>query len=134
MSDSKELTFWEHLDELRKVLIRVLCLWFVLGVVYFAAMPYLFDKVVMPIMTKVCGMLIREREAEIRRQAVHSTQMRNELSCYSHSVQDIEQMLKKNVGYVFSLPFGKMKEDMERFLSKNEESGQPKSDEAAKEA
>ena len=70
---------------------------------------HLFDKVVMPIMTKVCGMLIREREAEIRRQAVHSTQMRNELSCYSHSVQDIEQMLKKNVGYVFSLPFGKMK-------------------------
>ena len=95
---------------------------------------HLFDKVVMPIMTKVCGMLIREREAEIRRQAVHSTQMRNELSCYSHSVQDIEQMLKKNVGYVFSLPFGKMKEDMERFLSKNEESGQPKPDEAAKEA
>lgn len=47
MSDGKELTFWEHLDELRKVLIRVLCLWFVLGVVCFVAMPYLFDKVVL---------------------------------------------------------------------------------------
>lgn len=47
MSDGKELTFWEHLDELRKVLIRVLCVWFVLAVVYFAAMPYLFDKVVL---------------------------------------------------------------------------------------
>lgn len=47
MSDSKELTFWEHLDELRKVLIRVLSVWLVLGVVYFATMPYLFDKVVL---------------------------------------------------------------------------------------
>ena len=47
MSDDKELTFWDHLDELRKVLIRVLCVWFVLGVGYFMAMPYLFDKVVL---------------------------------------------------------------------------------------
>ena len=47
MSDDKELTFWDHLDELRKVLIRVLCVWFVLGVVYFASMSYLFDKVVL---------------------------------------------------------------------------------------
>ena len=47
MSDSKELTFWEHLDELRKVLIRVLSVWLVLGVVYIATMPYLFDKVVL---------------------------------------------------------------------------------------
>lgn len=47
MSDSKELTFWEHLDELRKVLIRVLSVWLVLGVVYFTTMPYLFDKVVL---------------------------------------------------------------------------------------
>lgn len=77
---------------------------------------HLFDKIVMPIMTKVCGVLIREREAEIRRQAVHSTQMRNELSCYSHSVQDIEQMLKKNMGYVMSEPFRRMCEDIEKFL------------------
>ena len=47
MSDDKELTFWDQLDDLRKVLIRVLCVWFVLGVVYFASMPYLFDKVVL---------------------------------------------------------------------------------------
>lgn len=77
---------------------------------------HLFDKIVMPIMTKVCGVLIRERENEIRRQAVHSTQMRNELSCYSHSVQDIEQMLKKNMGYVMSEPFRRMRKDIENFL------------------
>lgn len=77
---------------------------------------HLFDKIVVPIMTKVCGILIRERESEIRHQAVHSTQMRNELSCYSHSVQDIEQMLKKNMGYVQSEPFRRMRDDMEKFL------------------
>lgn len=77
---------------------------------------HLFDKIVMPVMTKVCGILIREREAEIRRQAVHATQMRNELSCYSHSVQDIEQMLKKNMGYLVSAPFRRMQADIESFL------------------
>ena len=77
---------------------------------------HLFDKIIMPVMTKVCGMLIREREAEIRRQAVHATQMRNELSCYSHSVQDIEQMLKKNNGYVMSPQFRRMQADIESYL------------------
>lgn len=77
---------------------------------------HLFDKVVVPVMTKVCERLVRERENEIRRQAVHSTQMRNELSCYSHSVQDIEQMLKKNMGYYTSGPFMRMKRDIEAYL------------------
>lgn len=43
----KELTFWEHLDELRKVLFRILGVWLVLAVGYFIAMPYLFDKVIL---------------------------------------------------------------------------------------
>ena len=47
MSADKELTFWDHLDELRKVLIRVLVVWFVLAVAYFMAMPWLFDRVIL---------------------------------------------------------------------------------------
>lgn len=43
----KELTFWDHLDVLRRMLIRILCVWFVLAVGYFMAMPYLFDKVIL---------------------------------------------------------------------------------------
>ena len=43
----KELTFWDHLDELRRVLFRVLGVWFVLAVGYFIAMPYLFDRVIL---------------------------------------------------------------------------------------
>ena len=46
MSD-KELTFWDHLDELRRVLFRILGVWFILAVGYFIAMPYLFDNVVL---------------------------------------------------------------------------------------
>lgn len=79
---------------------------------------HFFDKVAVPIMSKVCSLLIRERENEIRKQAVHGTQMRNELSCYSHSVQDISQMLKKNPGYFSSEPFKRMQSDIERFLER----------------
>ena len=33
-----EMTFWDHLDELRKVLFRVIGIWFVLAIGYFIAM------------------------------------------------------------------------------------------------
>ena len=42
-----EMTFWDHLDELRKVLFRVIGVWFVLAIGYFIAMPYLFDHVIL---------------------------------------------------------------------------------------
>ena len=42
-----EMTFWDHLDELRKVLFRVVGVWFVLAIGYFIAMPYLFDHVIL---------------------------------------------------------------------------------------
>ena len=41
------MTFWDHLDELRKVLFRVIAIWFVLAIGYFVAMPYLFDNVIL---------------------------------------------------------------------------------------
>lgn len=41
------MTFWDHLDELRKVLFRVLGVWFALAIGYFIAMPYLFDQVIL---------------------------------------------------------------------------------------
>ena len=77
---------------------------------------HLFDKVVVPIMQKVCSQLVRQREQEIRRQSRHSTQMRNELSCYSHSTQDIAQMLKKNMGYLVSEEFNRIQADAAKIL------------------
>ena len=87
---------------------------------------HLFDKLVVPVMAKVCSQLIRSREAEIRRQSVHHTQMRNELSCYNHSTQDIAQMLKKNMGYFLSEPFQKIQADVQSFLAKEEEGKEEK--------
>ncbi len=77
---------------------------------------HLFNKVVTPIINKVCSRLVQEREDEIRRQAVHDTQRRNELSCYTNSIQDISQMLKKNMGYMESEPFRRIQRDVEKML------------------
>ncbi len=41
------MTFWDHLDELRKVLFRIIGVWFVLAIGFFIAMPYLFDSVIL---------------------------------------------------------------------------------------
>ncbi len=77
---------------------------------------HLFDKVVVPMMTKICEKLIREREQEISSQSVHGTQRRNELTCYTNSVEDIVPMLKKNYGYMQSEQFQAIKADIEKFM------------------
>ena len=77
---------------------------------------HLFDKIVFPLAKKVCDRLRRERENEINRQAVHDTQRRNELSCYIHSLQDVEQMLKKNTSYIMSEPFRRLQNDILHFV------------------
>ncbi len=77
---------------------------------------HLFNKIVLPIMSRVCSILVQERESEIRHQAVHDTQLRNELSCYSNSIQDISQMMKKGTGYTASPQFQKIRRDVESML------------------
>ncbi len=47
MAAEKKLTFWDHLDVLRRLLLRVIGVWLVLAIGYFIAMPYLFDHVVL---------------------------------------------------------------------------------------
>ena len=78
---------------------------------------HLYDNVVSPMLGKVCDKLRREREMEIHNKAIHNTQMRNELSCYQHSVESVTAMLKKNTGYVKSKPYAKLKADLEHYLS-----------------
>jgi len=77
----------------------------------------LFDNVVVPIMNKVCNRLRQERQDEIQRTAIHHMQRQNEMSCYEHSLQDIRQMLKKNLGYVNSEPFRHIQADLEQYLN-----------------
>ena len=77
---------------------------------------HLFDKVVVPLVRKVCNQLIREREREISAQSVHATQQRNELSCYSSSVGEAEFVLRRNVGYVSSPQYQSIVADLQRYL------------------
>lgn len=42
-----QMTFWDHLEDLRWSAFRVIGVWLVLAVGYFVAMPYIFDKVIL---------------------------------------------------------------------------------------
>lgn len=46
-SKNQELTFWDHLDVLRAMLLRVGGVWLLAAIVLFAAMPQLFDRIVL---------------------------------------------------------------------------------------
>lgn len=78
---------------------------------------HLFNKVVLPMLTKICEKLIRQRQNEIARQSQHGTQRRNELSCYTNSLEDVTPMLKKNMGFVMSEPYQRIKADLTTFMS-----------------
>ncbi len=82
---------------------------------------HLFNKVVLPMLNKICDKLVRERENEISRNSVHGTQRRNELSCYTNSVGDITSMLKKNGGYMQSAEYGRICQDLRRFVENDAE-------------
>lgn len=79
---------------------------------------HLFDKVVSPMMEKVCSALIHQRQTEIAHQSMHSTQRSNELSCYANSLSDVTTMLKKNYGYQTSTTFNRILKDIEEYLEK----------------
>ena len=81
---------------------------------------HLADTLVIPMLVRVCEYLVREREMEIRQQSVHSTQMRNELASYAHSVADMAPMLKKSKVYTDAAPFLQIKKDVKEFLEKSE--------------
>lgn len=79
---------------------------------------HLFDKVVSPMIEKVCSALIHQRQTEIAHQSMHSTQRSNELSCYANSLSDVTTMLKKNYGYQTSTPFNRILKDIEEYLER----------------
>lgn len=85
---------------------------------------HLFNKVVLPMLKRICNDLVRERETEISKQSLHGTQRRNELSCYSSSVGDITLLLKKSTGYAYSEPYRRIAEDIARLLEKTENATQ----------
>ncbi len=87
---------------------------------------HLYDTVTMPMVTKVCDKLRREREIEIHHKAVHNTQMRNELSCYEHSIESVASMLKKNTGYLRSPQYAKLRSDIAHYMEHRSDSAKAK--------
>ena len=79
---------------------------------------HLFDKVVIPMLHKVCDKLVRLRQEEIQQQSVHGVQCRNELSCYTNSVNNITPVLKRNAGFMRSPEYAKIKADLQHFVER----------------
>lgn len=78
----------------------------------------LFDNVVTPLLSPVCVLLRKEREKEIRNLAEHDIQRQNELSCYQHSQNSVEDMLRKNVGFKDAAPYQLLREDIRKLLER----------------
>ena len=78
----------------------------------------LFENVVMPLLVPICSQLRKEREAEIRHNAVHSQQRQNELSCYQHRQSPIDQMLRKSVKFRESAVYEQLRNDLRNFVDK----------------
>ena len=76
----------------------------------------LFDNVVSPLLTPVCILLRKEREREIKKLAEHEIQRQNELSCYQHSKNSVEEMLKKNVGFKNAPPYQQLRRDLAKLV------------------
>ena len=76
----------------------------------------LFDNVVSPLLIPVCILLRKEREREIKKLAEHEIQRQNELSCYQHSQNSVEEMLKKNVGFKNAPPYQQLRRDLAKLV------------------
>ena len=81
----------------------------------------LFDNVILPLLSPVCNLLRKEREKEIRTLAGHDIQRQNELSCYQHSQNPVEDMLRKNTGFRQAAPYRNLCSDIARLLENMED-------------
>jgi len=84
---------------------------------------HLTENVIMKLLMPVCTILRQEREAEIRRFAVHDQQYRNELSAYQHSQIGLAEALRKNTHYKECDLYQRMRDDVRRLLSMLPERG-----------
>ena len=76
------------------------------------------SNVVMQALNPICNTLRRQRETEIKRLAVHRTQMNNELSSYEHSQIPIEQILRRNTEFKTSPQYKQIEEDINLLIER----------------
>lgn len=84
---------------------------------------HLIENVIMKLLNPICTQLRQEREAEIRRYAMHDRQYQNEISAYQHSQMTVEEALRKNTHYRDCGLYEKMREQMRNLLSMLPERG-----------
>ena len=76
----------------------------------------LVENVILKLLTPICTVLRQEREAEIRRFAVHNQQYRNEISAYQHSQMGLAEAIRKNTHYRGCEMYQRMRDDIHQFL------------------
>ena len=74
------------------------------------------DGIVLPVAEKVCEVLRREREREIRQLAEHDKQMQNEQAAYQHTARPIVETLSRHNGYVATPHYQAIQQRIREFL------------------
>ena len=76
----------------------------------------LLDGIVSMLTAKVCDLLRKERERDIRKYAEHNKQMQNELASYQHSVASVDDILKHHNGYATAPQYLWIQERIKTFM------------------
>lgn len=66
---------------------------------------HLQEKVVVPMLKRICDFLVSQRQQDISRKSLHAQQRHNELKSYNHSTETISSVLKRNTGWLQSPQF-----------------------------
>jgi len=77
---------------------------------------HLSDRIVLPLLKRVCASLVHQRQKEIASQSVNYSQQQGELACYARSISDVETMLRKNRGYMESEEYSRIVADVAAFF------------------
>ena len=77
----------------------------------------LLDGIVSMLTSKVCDLLRKERERDIRKYAEHNKQMQNELASYQHSVASVDDILKHHNGYATAPQYLWVQDQIKAFLA-----------------
>jgi len=78
----------------------------------------LVENLVNRLLEPVCTVLVRERESEIQKGAVHREQLQNELRSYEHSQIPIDEALRKNTHYRNCRPYHMMRDRAQEVIDR----------------
>lgn len=81
---------------------------------------HIYDNVVMRLLIPVCTQLRREREDFIKRKAVHSEQLSNELTGYENSAAPVDEILRRMDGFEDLFLFRWILEDLSNVFPKEQ--------------